>query len=78
MTILYMLHRKQEYNIRYAIHNHGPEDELYPTAESILICSSKNLILGSGSALTWGTTQEQGMTPLPICKNIPKEFSIYT
>jgi inosose dehydratase len=24
-----------EYDIRYAIHNHGPEDKLYPNAESI-------------------------------------------
>ena len=26
----------QEYNIRIAIHNHGPEDKLYPTPQSVL------------------------------------------
>lgn len=31
----YVAQKTKEYNIRYAIHNHGPEDELYPTAESI-------------------------------------------
>ncbi|RYE39795.1 MAG: sugar phosphate isomerase/epimerase, partial [Sphingobacteriales bacterium] len=31
----YLSQKTKEYNIRYAIHNHGPEDKLYPTAESI-------------------------------------------
>jgi inosose dehydratase len=31
----YVAEKTKEYNIRYAIHNHGPEDELYPTAESV-------------------------------------------
>ncbi|RYG22731.1 MAG: sugar phosphate isomerase/epimerase, partial [Chitinophagaceae bacterium] len=33
--LAYVAEKTKEYNIRYAIHNHGPEDELYPTAESI-------------------------------------------
>jgi sugar phosphate isomerase/epimerase len=33
--LAYVAQKTKEYNIRYAIHNHGPEDELYPTAESI-------------------------------------------
>ncbi len=31
----YVSEKVKQTNIRYAIHNHGPEDELYPTAESI-------------------------------------------
>ncbi len=31
----YVAQKTKEYNIRFAIHNHGPEDKLYPNAESI-------------------------------------------
>ncbi|MES2829414.1 MAG: sugar phosphate isomerase/epimerase family protein [Bacteroidota bacterium] len=31
----YVNEKVKETNIRYAIHNHGPEDELYPTVERI-------------------------------------------
>jgi len=31
----YVAQKTKEYNIRYAIHNHGPKDKLYPNAESI-------------------------------------------
>ncbi len=31
----YVSQKTKEYNIRYAIHNHGPQDKLYPNAESI-------------------------------------------
>lgn len=31
----YVSEKVKEYNIRYAIHNHGPEDKLYPNAGSI-------------------------------------------
>jgi inosose dehydratase len=31
----YLEKKVKEYDIKYAIHNHGPEDKLYPTAESI-------------------------------------------
>lgn len=31
----YVAQKTKEFNIRYAIHNHGPEDKLYPSAESI-------------------------------------------
>ncbi|SFH23671.1 sugar phosphate isomerase/epimerase family protein [Pedobacter insulae] len=31
----YVAQKTKEFNIRYAIHNHGPEDKLYPNAESI-------------------------------------------
>lgn len=40
----YVSKKTQEYNIRYAIHNHGPEDKLYPNATSIY-----NLIKGLDS-----------------------------
>lgn len=31
----YISKKTEEYNIRYALHNHGPEDKLYPNAKSI-------------------------------------------
>jgi sugar phosphate isomerase/epimerase len=31
----YVSQKTKEYNIRFAIHNHGPEDKLYPNIESI-------------------------------------------
>ncbi len=31
----YVSNKVKEYNIRYAIHNHGPEDKLYPNASVI-------------------------------------------
>ncbi len=31
----YVAQKTKEYNIRYAIHNHGPQDKLYPNAASI-------------------------------------------
>lgn len=31
----YVEQKVKEYNIRYAIHNHGPEDKLYPNAASV-------------------------------------------
>jgi len=31
----YVAQKTKETNIRYAIHNHGPQDKLYPNAESI-------------------------------------------
>ncbi|MGY4386268.1 inosose dehydratase [Pedobacter sp. UYP24] len=37
----YVEEKVKQTNIRYAIHNHGPEDELYPTAESIYNLISK-------------------------------------
>lgn len=33
--LAYVDQKVKEYNIRYAIHNHGPEDKLYPNAASI-------------------------------------------
>ncbi|MHA4895701.1 sugar phosphate isomerase/epimerase family protein [Pedobacter sp. PWIIR3] len=39
--LTYVDQKVKETNIRYAIHNHGPEDELYPTAESIYNLISK-------------------------------------
>src|SRR5690606_2344064 len=31
----YISSKVEQYNIRYAIHNHGPEDKLYPNAAII-------------------------------------------
>ncbi|MFT4033772.1 MAG: sugar phosphate isomerase/epimerase [Siphonobacter sp.] len=33
--LTYVEKKVKEYDIRYAIHNHGPEDKLYPTAASV-------------------------------------------
>jgi len=52
----------QEYDIRMAIHNHGPGDKLYPTPESI-IEKIKELDPRIGLCLDVGHTQRSAVDP---------------
>jgi len=52
----------KEYNIRVAIHNHGPGDELYPTPESVYE-KIKSLDLRMGLCIDIGHTQRSGVNP---------------
>jgi len=52
----------QEYDIRMAIHNHGPTDKLYPTPESI-IEKIKDLDPRIGLCLDIGHTQRSAVDP---------------
>jgi len=55
----YVAQKTKEYNIRYAIHNHGPEDKLYPSAESIYTLI-KNLDARVGICFDMGHNKRDG------------------
>jgi inosose dehydratase len=61
----------KEYNIKVAIHNHGPGDELYPTLESIYV-RIKDLDPRIGICHDIGHTQRYGEDPV---KDTEKYFS---
>lgn len=52
----------REYNIKVAIHNHGPGDKLYPTPESAYV-KIKDLDLRIGLCIDIGHTQRAGVDP---------------
>jgi inosose dehydratase len=52
----------KEYDIRVAIHNHGPGDELYPTPESVYE-KIKDLDARIGLCIDIGHTQRSGVNP---------------
>ena len=61
--LLNMVNEKvDEYNIKVAIHNHGPGDKLYPTPESAY-ARIKNLDLRIGLCIDIGHTQRAGVDP---------------
>lgn len=51
-----------KYNIKVAIHNHGPDDKLYPTPESAYV-RIKNLDPRIGLCIDIGHTQRAGVDP---------------
>lgn len=51
-----------KYNIKVAIHNHGPDDKLYPTPESAYV-RIKNLDPRIGLCIDIGHTQRAGFDP---------------
>jgi len=55
----YVAQKTKEYNIRYAIHNHGPQDKLYPNAESIYNLI-KNLDARVGICFDMGHNKRDG------------------
>ena len=61
----------KEYNIKVAIHNHGPGDDLYPTLESIY-SKIKDLDPGIGICHDIGHTQRYGEDPV---KDTEKYFN---
>ena len=52
----------KEYNIRLAIHNHGPTDKVYPSCESAYVLI-KNMDKRMGLCLDIGHTQRIGRNP---------------
>jgi inosose dehydratase len=60
--------RVREYNIRLAIHNHGPGDKLYPTPQSVYErIKSRDLRLGL--CLDVGHTQRAGVDPVKASRD---------
>ena len=61
--LLRLVHQKvQEYDIRMAIHNHGPTDKLYPTPESV-VEKIKDLDPRLGLCLDIGHAQRSAVDP---------------
>jgi len=55
----YIAEKAKEYDIRYAIHNHGPEDKLYPNATTVYD-SIKNLDERMGLCFDMGHNARDG------------------
>lgn len=58
----YVEKKVKEYNIRLAIHNHGPGDKVYPSCESAYVLI-KNMDKRMGLCLDIGHTQRIGRDP---------------
>ena len=67
----YIDKKVKEFNMRYAIHNHGPDIKLFPNAESVHT-AVKNLDPRIGLCFDMATIQ------LLIWRNTPNGFSIFT
>lgn len=65
--LAYAEEKVKEYNIRLAIHNHGPEDKLYPTPDEVYT-RIKNLDPRVGMCLDIGHTQRAGIDPTSAFK----------
>ena len=59
----YVSEQAKAYDIRYAIHNHGPEDKLYPNASSI-ISHIKNLDPRVGLCFDMGHNMRDNQDPI--------------
>src|SRR5690606_38408211 len=59
----YVSKKVEEYDMRYAIHNHGPEDELYPNA-SVIYNLIKDLDARVGICFDIGHNQRDGQDPV--------------
>lgn len=55
----YLSQKAEEYNIRFAIHNHGPEDKLYPNA-TVIYNYIKNLSSKIGICFDMGHNSRDG------------------
>ncbi len=59
----YVSQKCKETNIRYAIHNHGPEDKIYPNA-TVIWNQIKNLDKNVGMCFDMGHNMRDGQDPL--------------
>jgi sugar phosphate isomerase/epimerase len=64
----YVEEQVKEYDIKLAIHNHGPGDKLYPSAESAYILI-KDMDLRMGLCIDIGHTARIGRSPSEDVKN---------
>ena len=68
----------KEYNIKMAIHNHGPEDKNFPTPQSVLD-AVKSMSPLMGLCMDLGHTCRAGADPVEwIAKAGPRLFEIHT
>ncbi|SEL83358.1 sugar phosphate isomerase/epimerase family protein [Parapedobacter koreensis] len=61
--LAYIADKAKAYDIRYALHNHGPEDNLYPNATSIFELV-KNLDERMGLCFDMGHNMRDGQDPI--------------
>lgn len=61
--LAYIAGKTRDYNIRYAIHNHGPEDKLYPNA-TVIYELVKNLDERMGLCFDMGHNMRDGEDPI--------------
>ena len=67
----------KEYNIRIAIHNHGPEDKHFPTPQSVLE-AVKNMDARMGLCMDIGHTVRAGADPVEtIVQAGPRLFELH-
>lgn len=59
----YIARKAQEFDIRYAIHNHGPEDKLYPNA-TVIWNHIKDLEKSIGMCFDMGHNMRDGHDPI--------------
>lgn len=69
----YISDKTAEYDIRYAIHNHGPEDKLYPNATSIFELV-KDLDPRMGLCFDMGHNMRDGQDPVRDVKRYHKRI----
>ncbi|WP_235921062.1 sugar phosphate isomerase/epimerase family protein [Foetidibacter luteolus] len=69
----YTEQKVKEYNIRIAIHNHGPEDKLYPSPKEVYE-QIKNRDERVGLCLDIGHTQRTGLSPADAVKAYGKRI----
>ena len=73
----YLSKKCQEYDFRYAIHNHGPEDKLYPDAEAVY-SRVKNLDKRLGLCFDMGHNLRNGKDPIAdLAKYHDRIFDIH-
>lgn len=61
--LAYIAEKAAQYNIKYAIHNHGPEDKLYPNA-TVIYDLVKNLDPRMGMCFDMGHNMRDGEDPI--------------
>ena len=71
--LAYIADKTAEYDIRYAIHNHGPEDKLYPNATSIFELV-KDLDPRMGLCFDIGHNMRDGQDPVRDIKRYHKRI----
>jgi inosose dehydratase len=71
--LTYISKKTEEYNIRYAIHNHGPEDKLYPNA-TVIHDLVKNLGPKMGICFDMGHNARDGHDSIKDLKRYAKRI----
>jgi len=59
----YVAQKAKEYNIKYGIHNHGPEDKIYPNA-TVIWNQIKDLDKNMGMCFDMGHNMRDGQDPI--------------